>query len=221
MERRERQEGEVHETHNASGSQTTPLPAGRRRQSRSVTWLPRCLSWVRHRWPVPLPRSSMKAPSPSSYSAPWKSRGRRRRLWRRRLLRRRSGCLRCSGGTGKRGPGSLVRPGPRSPASNSSPFTGSWPKRRLGRRGKRGRRRRGGGCGRLAGLCSAALRDVSYDSLLVGFYSPLYLAVTCPMLFLPEVYCTWFSLGDHFWRDSVFSAFGLTVVTWYCQSTEA
>ena len=53
--------------------------------------------------------------SPSSYSAPGKSRGRRRRrLWRRRswsswrrsLLRRRSGCLRCSGGNG-RGPGSL------------------------------------------------------------------------------------------------------------------
>ena len=150
--------------------------------------------------------------------APWKSRGRRRRrLWRRRswsswrrsLLRRRSGCLRCPGGTGTRGPRSLVRPGPRSPASISTPFTGSWPKRRLGRRGKRGRTRRGGGCGRLAGLCSAALRDVSYDSLfslLVGFYGPLYLAVTCPMFFLPEEYSTWFTLGDHFWRDSVFSA---------------
>ena len=32
--------------------------------------------------------------------------------------------MRCSGRSG-RGPGSLVRPGPRSPASNSSPFTGS------------------------------------------------------------------------------------------------
>ena len=75
-------------------------------------------------------------------------------------MRRRSGCLRCSGGTRMRGPGSLVRPGPRSPASNNSPFTVSWPKRRLGRRGKRARRRRrGGGRGGLAGLCSAALRD--------------------------------------------------------------
>ena len=231
----------MHETHNAPRSQTTPLPGKRPAPLSEVTgpqvavtsgtWLPVCPSWVRHRWPIPRPRPSMAAPSPSSYSAPWKSRGRRRRrrLWRRRswsswrrsLLRRRSGCLRCSGGTGKRGPGSLLRPGPPSPASNSSLFTGSWPRRRLGRRGKRGRRRRGGGCGRLAGLCSAALRDVSYDSLLVGFYGPLYLAVTCPMLFLPEVYCTWFTLGDQFWRDSVFCAFGLTVDTCYCQSTEA
>ena len=88
------------------------------------------------------------------------------------MLRRRSSCLRCSGGTGMRGPGSLVRPGPRSPASISMPFSGSWPKRRLGRRGKRGRRRRGGGRGGLAGLCSAALRDVSYDSLLGGSMAP-------------------------------------------------
>ena len=58
----------------------------------------------------------------------------------------------------------------------------SWPRRRLGRRGKRGRRRRGGGCGRLAGLCSAALRDVSYDSLLVGFYG-----------FFSFLFSTWYS----------------------------
>ena len=98
---------------------------GRRwsRRSRSVTWLPVCPSWVRHRWPIPRLRSSMAAPSPSSHSAPWNSRGRRRRRlwrrwswssWRRSLLRRRSCCLRCSGGTRMRGPGSLVRPGPRS-----------------------------------------------------------------------------------------------------------
>ena len=41
------------------------------------------------------------------------------------------------------------------------------------------------------------------------------------VLCCPEVYCTWFTLGDHFWRDSVFSAFGLTVDTCFCQSTEA
>ena len=42
------------------------------------------------------------------------------------------------------------------------------------------------------------------------------------MLFLPEVFCTWFILEDHFWReDSVFSAFGLTVDTCCCQSTKA
>ena len=44
-------------------------------------------------------------------------------------------------------------------------------------------------------------------SFLRGFYDPLYLAVTCPMLFLPEEYSMWFTLGDHFWRDSVFSAY--------------
>ena len=33
------------------------------------------------------------------------------------------------------GPGSLVRPGPRSPASRSSPFTGSWPRMVWGRGG--------------------------------------------------------------------------------------
>ena len=42
---------------------------GRSRQSRSVTWLPRCLFWVLHRWPVPLPKPSMKAPSPSFWLA--------------------------------------------------------------------------------------------------------------------------------------------------------
>ena len=39
------------------------------------------------------------------------------------------------GGTGKRGPGSLLRLGPSSPASNSSPFTGSWPRMLWGRGG--------------------------------------------------------------------------------------
>ena len=33
------------------------------------------------------------------------------------------------------GTGSLVRPGPRSPASNSSPFSGSWPRMRWRRGG--------------------------------------------------------------------------------------
>ena len=44
-------------------------------------------------------------------------------------------------------------------------------------------------------------------SFLRGFCGPSYLAVTCPMLFLPEEYITWFTLADHFWRDSVFSAY--------------
>ena len=35
----------------------------------------------------------------------------------------------------REGPGSLVTPGPRSPASNSSPFTGSWPTTLWGRGG--------------------------------------------------------------------------------------
>ena len=35
-------------------------------------------------------------------------------------------------------------------------------------------------------------------SLTGGFYGPLYLAVTCSILFLPEEYSTWSILGDDF-----------------------
>ena len=44
-------------------------------------------------------------------------------------------------------------------------------------------------------------------SWLVSLHGPVYLAVTCSVLFLPEEYSTWFTLGDDFWRDSVFSAY--------------
>ena len=54
--------------------------------------------------------------------------------------------------------------------------------------------------------CSAALRDVSYDSLFfflaLGLYGPLYLAVTYLTPCLPEEYNTWTFLGDDFWMDS-------------------
>ena len=83
----------------------------------------------------------------------------------------------------------------------STPFTGSWPRMRLGRRGKRGRRRGGkrrcGRAGARLGSCSTPLLDVSYGSLfsLMGdFYGPLYLAVTCSIRFLPEEYSTCYFL---------------------------
>ena len=44
-------------------------------------------------------------------------------------------------------------------------------------------------------------------SLMGGFYGPLFLAVTCSILFLAEEYSTWSTLGVDFWWDSLFSAY--------------
>ena len=54
------------------------------------------------------------------------------------------------------------------------------------------------------------------------FYGPLYLAVDCSTLSVPEEDNTWIILGDDFGMDAVFSSFfRSTVDTYSCQFTEA
>ena len=108
-----------------------------------------CRRWSRQLWRPRRRRRSTLLLCPSSWRRRWQRSSRRKwrlrsrrrwRSWRRRWLRLRTGFWSSFSGNGRSGPGSLVRPGPHSPASSSSPFTGSWSGMRWRRRRISGRR---------------------------------------------------------------------------------
>ena len=162
--REEQQEGEVHEENDGLRAQTTALPGTR------PAPLP-VVAGSQGVWPGAPRQPGSVVPSvvPPALAAPAaetvdtaalsfllaqslaaQRRLRSRRLWRSwrsRWLRLKTGFCFSFSGNRRRGPGSLVRPGPHSPASSSSPFTGSWPGMRWRRRRVSGRRRRRGSGG--------------------------------------------------------------------------
>ena len=115
-----------------------------------------CRRWSRQLWRPLRRRRSTLLLCPSSWRSRWRRSSRRKkrlrsrrrwRSWRRRWLRLKTSFRSSFSGNGRRGPGSLVRPGPHSPASSSSPCTSSWPGMRWRRRRVSGRKRRRGGGG--------------------------------------------------------------------------